>query len=195
MELTKRQQDMVDAAISIIAKRGYKDLTTKNLAEAIGITEAALYRHFGSKADLVNAILDYFGHIAANVLKDIQAEMVSPFCKVEMFVMNRFRIFQSNPDLGSVMFSEELFISDKEHGEHMRSIMHSHRHVVEGYIVEAMRSREIRNDVDAQQLFRVIIGSMRFLVMQWNISNHGFDLVEEGTKMMNTIKKLIEVNK
>ena len=60
MELTPRQDDIVQAAIALIARRGYKFLTTKNLARELKLTEAALYRHFASKDDMIVKILDYF---------------------------------------------------------------------------------------------------------------------------------------
>ncbi len=49
MELTERQKDIIMAGIAIIANQGYEKLTTKNLATKMGVTEAALYRHFKSK--------------------------------------------------------------------------------------------------------------------------------------------------
>ena len=49
MELTVRQKDILKAAIAIIANQGYEKLTIKNLATKIGVTEAALYRHFKIK--------------------------------------------------------------------------------------------------------------------------------------------------
>ena len=41
MDVTKRQMDIVDAAIRIIARKGYRELTTKNLARELKLTEAA----------------------------------------------------------------------------------------------------------------------------------------------------------
>ena len=59
MENTARQQEIINAAIGIISKQGYQELTTKHLAESVGVSEAALYRHFDSKTDLVHSILDF----------------------------------------------------------------------------------------------------------------------------------------
>ena len=46
MELSKRQKEIIGAAISLIAQNGIEGLTTKALAAAVGISEPALYRHF-----------------------------------------------------------------------------------------------------------------------------------------------------
>jgi AcrR family transcriptional regulator len=192
MELTKRQMDIIHAAITIIARQGLKDLTTKNLARELGLTEAALYRHFDSKGELIRAILHYFGQISGDVIREIGERNLAPLERVRMFVMNRYRLFIQDPDLAKVLFSEELFRTDPALSGEMQAIMHSHREAVEAYIREAQQQGAIRSGLDPLDLFRVVVGSMRFLVTQWNLSGQTFDLVAEGEKLFNTITKLTE---
>lgn len=192
MDVTKRQMDIVDAAIRIIARKGYRELTTKNLARELKLTEAALYRHFRNKDELLQTILTYFGEISAQVLENIRDHGLTPWQKVERFVMNRFEIFCQKPDLGSVIFSEELFRNDPALMEHMRSIMHSHRDEVIVYIKEAQELGQINPHCDPDQIFRIVVGAMRFTVTQWVLSQRGFDLVEEGQKLIKAIKTLTE---
>ncbi|MDP2173785.1 MAG: TetR/AcrR family transcriptional regulator [Candidatus Cloacimonadaceae bacterium] len=195
MEVTKRQMDIVEAAISIIANQGYRELTTKNLAQHIGVTEAALYRHFVSKNALISKILDYFEQVSQDVIQKINRSQASPYERVRMFVMNRFQLFISDRDLAKVMFSEELFKSNPTHAEHMQKIMHIHRSEVMGFLIEAQIKGEVDPALDPQQIFRIIVGAMRLTITQWNLSNYAFDLMEEGDKLMNTIKHMIEVRK
>ena len=46
MKLTKRQNEIIDTALNLTASGGIQNLTIKNLADALGITEPAIYRHF-----------------------------------------------------------------------------------------------------------------------------------------------------
>ncbi|MDZ4183051.1 MAG: TetR/AcrR family transcriptional regulator C-terminal domain-containing protein, partial [Candidatus Cloacimonadaceae bacterium] len=157
--------------------------------------EAALYRHFVSKSALIEKILDYFEQLSLEVIQEIQRSDLSPYERVRMFVMNRFRLFVQNRDLGKVMFSEELFKNDPIHAEHMQKIMHMHRDEVMGYLISAQQNGEADPALDPKQLFRMIVGAMRLTITQWNLSDHAFDLIEEGENLMNTIKHMIEVRK
>ncbi len=195
MELTERQMEIVNAAIRIMASKGYEKLTTKNIAAEIGVTEAALYRHFTSKRDLVVKVLCYFEHLSCAVIEEIRKSKLSPLAKIRRFVMNRYELFTSNPDLAKVMFSEELFKNDPGFMDQYRSIMHIHRQEVESYIVQAQAEGSIDTDLNSTQLFRIIIGSMRLIVSQWNMNQSGFDLVKEGEALIQTIIKMIEVKK
>lgn len=193
MDITKRQMEIVKAAIQVIAQQGYEKLTTKNLAQSIGVTDAALYRHFESKKELIRMVLCYFEQVSCEVIQRINSLQISPLEKVSRFVLDRYEIFENDPDLAMVMFSEELFKNDPSFEENLLSIMHIHRDEVMGYIMQGQRIGQIRENLNPMHLFRMIVGSMRLLVTQWNMSRHAFNLQAEGKSLLNTIIQLIEV--
>ncbi len=192
MELTKRQDDIVQAAIAIIARRGFKYLTTKNLAQALGLTEAALYRHFESKSDLINRIMTYFEKLSCQILDVISTSSLGPLECVHQFVLHRYRMFSADPDLARVMFSDELFSHDPSLYTQMQKISGKHQEAVVGYLEEAIRQGELAPGLDPIQLFYIVVGSMRYTVTQWNMSGQSFDLVDKGEKLYQTIRQLIE---
>ncbi|MFB4281951.1 TetR/AcrR family transcriptional regulator [Nonomuraea sp. MTCD27] len=48
---------IIDAAAQVMAERGLAHATTRQIAQAAGFTEAALYKHFTNKADLLVAVM------------------------------------------------------------------------------------------------------------------------------------------
>ncbi|WP_433217404.1 TetR/AcrR family transcriptional regulator [Microtetraspora malaysiensis] len=48
---------ILDAAARVISERGLANVTTRQIAQAAGFTEAALYKHFINKADLLVAVM------------------------------------------------------------------------------------------------------------------------------------------
>jgi AcrR family transcriptional regulator len=52
-----REQEILDAAENLLAKRGYQDMTVNEIAEAAGITRGALYFYFASKQAVVTALV------------------------------------------------------------------------------------------------------------------------------------------
>src|SRR5438105_1699333 len=53
----QRRQHFIDAALRLFSSGGFRGTSTKAIAEAAGASEALLFRHFPSKADLYAAIL------------------------------------------------------------------------------------------------------------------------------------------
>ena len=56
-ELTRRQVEILDRAVEVLREQGLPGLTVRRLAERMGFSEAALYRHFSSKDDLLAALI------------------------------------------------------------------------------------------------------------------------------------------
>lgn len=193
MDITQRQMQIVKAAIEVMARQGYEKLTTKNLAKSLGVTDAALYKHFSSKKELIRMILCYFEHLSCRVIEEIQNQDLAPTERIRRFVLNRYELFSEEPDLAMVMFSEELFKNDHSFEDHLLTIMHIHRDQVLGYIMEAQQQELICSQLNPMHIFRMIVGSMRLTVTQWNLSKHSFNLLQEGTALLDTIMKLIEV--
>src|SRR5262245_34851224 len=52
-----RRDQILDAAMECFASSGFRGTTTREIASRVGITEAALYRHFASKEALYSAII------------------------------------------------------------------------------------------------------------------------------------------
>lgn len=55
---TRRRQILL-AAIRLFAERGFRGTTTKEIASAAGVNEALIFRHYATKEELYNAILDF----------------------------------------------------------------------------------------------------------------------------------------
>jgi TetR/AcrR family transcriptional regulator len=57
MSGVQRRQHLIDAALHLFSSSGFRGTSTRAIAEAAGVSEALLFRHFPSKADLYAAIL------------------------------------------------------------------------------------------------------------------------------------------
>jgi AcrR family transcriptional regulator len=51
------RERILDAALTLFADKGYEATSMREISEQLGITKAALYYHFDSKADIVRAML------------------------------------------------------------------------------------------------------------------------------------------
>ncbi|MBN2828865.1 MAG: TetR/AcrR family transcriptional regulator [Candidatus Cloacimonetes bacterium] len=192
MILTERQSQIVDAAIKLIAEQGIQNLTIKNLSGIVGISDAAIYRHFNSKDEIVMAMLNHFDTISGFVLSETETDDLSSLDKIKKFLFDRYKRFSENPKAARVMFSEEVFKNDERYTEKMLSIMHQHGESIRGIILEGQKNGEIRSDIPAKQLFILIFGSMRLLITQWNMRDASFDLSREGAELWDSICKMLK---
>ncbi len=55
----ERRLQIVCVAMNLFSQRGFRGTTTKQIAEAAGVSEAIIFRHFATKKELYSAILDH----------------------------------------------------------------------------------------------------------------------------------------
>ena len=57
----QRREQLLQAALELFAENGYEGTCTRHVAEHTGVTEAVLFKHFPTKQDLFQAVLQHFG--------------------------------------------------------------------------------------------------------------------------------------
>jgi TetR/AcrR family transcriptional regulator len=55
----ERRLQILRVAVSLFASEGFRGTTTKKIAEAAGVSEAMVFRHYATKEELYSAILDH----------------------------------------------------------------------------------------------------------------------------------------
>ena len=56
-----RRRQIAEVAMRLFSERGFRGTTTKEIAQAAGVSEAIIFRHFATKEELYTAIIDYKG--------------------------------------------------------------------------------------------------------------------------------------
>jgi len=55
----ERRLQILAVAVSLFSQKGFRGTTTKEIAQAAGVSEAMVFRHFATKQELYSAILDH----------------------------------------------------------------------------------------------------------------------------------------
>jgi len=56
--MTEKQENILKAALQLFAKEGFHATSTSKVAKQAGVSEGLIFRHFGNKEGLLQAILD-----------------------------------------------------------------------------------------------------------------------------------------
>lgn len=187
---SERQQQIIETAIKLIADKGIQNLTTKNLAREIGISEPALYRHFDSKSEILKGVIEYFKTKMQPAIKKLN-KSVNSLNKIEKFILEHLSIISQNPNFAKVIFSEANFQNEESLTTKMNNMMKQSHKILETVVQSGQNNYEIRTDVSSLSIVRIIIGSMRLLVTQWSMSGMIFNLETEGKQLCTDMKKLI----
>jgi len=79
---------ILESAARLFAEEGYARATTKKIAEASGFTEMTLFRHFGSKKNLFEAVLEQYA-IPENFEQIMLQNMKGPY-RQDLMLFGRY---------------------------------------------------------------------------------------------------------
>ncbi|HQT24339.1 MAG: TetR family transcriptional regulator [Sphingobacteriales bacterium 17-39-43] len=189
---TERQIEIMQAATQRIDKHGIQDLTIKNLAADLELSEAALYRHFKSKNDILMGLLNYFILEMEVRLSAIisQAEVKSEDLLKQVFD-SQLGSFVKNPAIVSVIFSEGIFQFNKDLNTRIMQMMKLMQLNIQSVISKGIDAGQIREIADSSTITTIIMGSMRMTVLKWKLSGHKSNLIHDGTTVLSGILNMI----
>jgi TetR/AcrR family fatty acid metabolism transcriptional regulator len=123
-DFTERQIEIMEAATLRIDKFGIQELTIKNLASDLSLSEAALYRHFKSKNEILLGLLTYFilemNERLAVIIEDKEKQ---PSELLKKIFVSQLNTFVQKPAIVSVIFSEGIFQFNKELSDKVSTMM------------------------------------------------------------------------
>ena len=103
-DATRRQ--LLDAALAVIAERGYAEATVDRIVEVAGVSKGVAYYHFSSKADIAESILvEGIGDLIASfevIAEDAPTATEALISMIEVFASVIFE----NPSFGRFFVAE-----------------------------------------------------------------------------------------
>jgi TetR/AcrR family transcriptional regulator len=171
-----RQAALVDAALTLAAQRSPADITTGDLAQAVGITQGAVFRHFSSKEAVWLAVLDWTAETLMSRLQSAaDAELANldkfaPLAALQAVFMAHVDFVVAHPGVPRVIFQELQRARDTVLKARVRGLMQQYRRLLMGLLEHAHEQRLLAPGTDPEAAAVLFVGSVQGLVMQSLIS-------------------------
>lgn len=193
-KFTERQIEIIEAATKRIDEHGIQDLTIKTLSADLNLSEAALYRHFKSKNEILLGLLTYFIEEMKGRLAKILSnkDRNSSELLKELFD-SQLKTFVQKPSVVSVIFSESIFQFNKKLSDTVSSMMELVQNHIENIVKKGQADGTFSKIVGVSTTSTIIMGGMRITVLKWKLSGHKSDLIKDGSKVLSGILKMIEI--
>lgn len=116
--LTDKQLKIFQAAITLFAQKGYKDTSTKEIAQTAGVSEGSLFKRFNNKEELLLSILKPLSRvILPEILNEFSEKTLSTgyptlYDFINVILRNRMAFFKENIDVLRIFVDEFIYDED-----------------------------------------------------------------------------------
>ena len=116
MKPGERRTQILQALAQMLEQPGAERVTTALLASKLGVSEAALYRHFASKAQMFEGLIDFIEQAVFTLINQIADKEGDGAQKAVHMVTVLLQFGEKNPGMCRVMVGDALvFENDRLH--------------------------------------------------------------------------------
>lgn len=147
---------ILDAALQVFAETGYRGATTRRIAQIADVNEVTLFRHFGSKDDLLRSAVEYA--TSEDQIPRLPPEPAEPLAELTEWGLKQHARLRSRAAIIRNCMSEQA-----EHPEMAQCICHGPLHVAKelGRYFGLLKSGGwLRADADAGAAIQMLMSSL-----------------------------------
>ena len=188
--ISVRQQEIIDAARKIISSKGIENLTVREIAKELKITDGALYRHFRSKKEIISLLID---NIELTLLADIDKaakKSSDPLQKLKEIFLFHLSYAEQRKGITFIIINETLSLNDKRLQEKMFNVINRYLSTIEKILLEGKALGKFRKELDIASASIAFFGMIQSMVTIWALSGFRYALRKDRLEeRLNIYKK------
>ena len=115
----ERRVQILQALAAMLEQPGSERITTAALAARLEVSEAALYRHFASKAQMFEGLIDFIEQSVFGLAQQVNEREDDPLQRCRRLVTLLLQFGQKNPGMARVMVGDALVFENGRLQERM----------------------------------------------------------------------------
>lgn len=191
-ETETRQEQIIEAALELVSAEGVNALSIAGIAERVGIVPSALYRHFESKDDVLDALLESIKKRLLGNLIQVRKEIPGALPRLKTIFMRQVRMLRENRAIPLVVFSDVIYAGHPDRKAKVAEIITTYLDKIQRIVEEGISEGSIRKDVVPATTSVMFLGMILPAAVLWNVSEGTFDIDAHGENGWTAFARSIE---
>ncbi len=176
----ERQEEIIRAAVDLAGEQGVDNVTTQDMADAVGITQGAIFRHFPTKDMIWLGVIHWVRGRLMSVLDMAADQGKDPLDSLEKMFFAHLAFVDKVPAIPKLVFTDQLLKKNPRIKELIRSILTDYEAKVTGLLAQAKAQNLVRPDLDEHGAAVMFTGIIQGLVMRVSIIEVRKSMLAEG---------------
>ena len=177
-----RQEQFAEAALNIIGAQGLRGLSIARVAHRVGLVPSAVYRHFASKDDLLDAVLTLIRDRLLGNVTAVCGETTEPLECLRRLLMRHAQLVRENKGIPRIIFSDEVFAGHPQRKAAVHEMLRSYLKRVAEIVRLGQEKGQIRSGLDQSTLALMFMGMIQPAAILWRLSDGGIDITKHAER-------------
>ncbi len=171
-----RKEQIIAAALKIISEEGVANLTMMKIAQKIGISDAALYRHFENKHEIMRGLIETMGRsLMANISAAV-ADSDDPIAKLKKILALHLAYLEKNRGIPRLIFSEAVHQNDPVLRQTLWEMINNYLDLIRGILRRAKAEGRVKEDINIEASALGFLGLVQATAFLWSLSDFSFSI-------------------
>ncbi|MCC7320785.1 MAG: TetR/AcrR family transcriptional regulator [Rubellimicrobium sp.] len=185
-----RKAEIVACALVLADRIGPDRVTTAAVAQAVGVTQAALFRHFPTKSAMWLAVAGQVADDLTGAWAAALGEAGTPPERLRALVQAQFTQIVATPAMPMLLHSRELNVGNHDlRGAFRDRLRAFHGHLVQEFAA-GQRARLFDAQVAPPDAAALLSSLVQGVAIRWALGARDFDLMAEGLRLFDVQMRL-----
>jgi len=190
-QIKTRKEQILNSALEIISEEGVKKLTMKKIASRIGISDAALYRHFQNKQTLMKAMIETVGDKLVTKINLAVRDIDNPVEKLNAVLHVHLTYLEKNRGIPRVIFSDEVHQNNPILRNSVLKIVNNYMDLIRGFLLQAKKAKRVKKNIDIEASATAFLGLLQATALLWSLSGFGFPVRAKAPALWRVISDML----
>lgn len=154
----ERRLQILQTLAAMLEQPGAERVTTASLAAKIGVSEAALYRHFASKAQMFEGLIDFVDQSVIGLIRQVTDREPAGPVQASRIVALLLQFAEKNPGMSRVMIGDALVLEHERLQERINLLFDK----IEAQLRQSLKGMESATPTaDAQLVASLLVAFMQ----------------------------------
>ena len=186
-----RKQQIARAAMEIISEEGMHNLVMVKIAKRVGVTDAALYKHFKSKNDMIFYMIEELETSMLSKFIEHVGHIQDPIQRLYNLLEFQLEFIEQNKGIPRIIFSESLQQQNQVIKEKISNLLTNYLGLIKEILTSARSSGRISEKIDIDTAATIFIGMIQSSVIFWTVSGFSSTLKERQEPLWQEYLKII----
>lgn len=193
---SERKEEIVKATLDLIGRKGIASLRTSGIADKVGFSEAALYKHFSTKREIIRATIQAAGEELIGVLTEAaeKAQTENELGKLRRVFETHLSFIRENPGITCLLFSDEVHLNQEELRREFLDIINKYQDLVRNLIESGIEKGQVKEDIDIDAATTHYLGLVQSQVLFWSLSRGEISLEGQVEELWDLYENLVGVD-
>lgn len=162
----ERRAATVEAVVALAAEQNPSDITTTAIAQRMGVTQGALFRHFPTKDAILQAVMSWVAERLLARVDQAAKSPASPLAALEAVFMTHIDFVCEHPGVPRMLFGELQRPGDTPTKRMVQALIHDYGRRLHRLLEAGVAQGELDARIDPNAAAVLFIGTIQGLVMQ-----------------------------